>query len=160
MLGVKSPILFLAAISAGALSFGTAASASTPAGNANVAKTDQPGLIAHPNPSLPLRKGMIARDVKARWGEPASVTPFSSADGKAEVWTYYYTVSDQTTQVVTGTVDQMTYCGPTQGMGMHNTPQLVYGLKRIEVKQVVKLLLYDGTLVSWKKAIERSERPE
>jgi hypothetical protein len=43
---------------------------------------------------------------------------------------------------------------------VHNTPQLVYGLKRIEVKRVVKFLLYDGTFVSWKKEIERNERLE
>jgi hypothetical protein len=35
-----------------------------------------------------------------------------------------------------------------------------YGLKRPEVRQVVKLLLYDGTLVSWTKSMERTERLE
>jgi len=41
---------------------------------------------------------------------------------------------------------------------MQEFPHLVYGLKRSEVRQVVKLLLYDGMLVSWKKSIERNER--
>jgi hypothetical protein len=40
---------------------------------------------------------------------------------------------------------------------MGDVPQLVYGLKHSEVKQVVKLLLYDGELVNWKKSIERKE---
>jgi hypothetical protein len=34
------------------------------------------------------------------------------------------------------------------------------GLKRLEVRQVVKLLLYPGTLVSWEKSMERNERLE
>ena len=101
---------------------------------------------------------MIAQDVKERWGEPASVKPFPTADGKAEVWTYYYTVSDQTTQVATGTEMQSVFRGAYLGMTV--APQLVYGLKRSEVKQVVKLLLYDGMLISWKKTVERDERME
>jgi hypothetical protein len=158
MLRVKSIFLVLVGISAGALAFGTGASAATPAGNADIAKAGKPGSIPRPNPSLPLRKGMMAQDVKERWGEPASVEPFSAADGKSVVWTYYYTVSSQTTQVVTSTENQLTYAGPAQGM--QNLPHLVYGLKRSEVRQVVKLLLYDGTLVSWKKSMERNERLE
>ena len=158
MLYVKSSILFLAAIAAGVLSFGTAVTAATPTGSEDVAKSGKPGSIPRPNPSLPLRKGMIAQDVKERWGEPASVAPFPEATGKAEVWTYYYTLSDQTTEVVTSTENQLTYAGPT--LGMQNFPHLVYGLKRSEVRQVVKLLLYDGMLVSWKKSIERNERLE
>jgi hypothetical protein len=43
---------------------------------------------------------------------------------------------------------------------VQNVPHLVYGLKRSEVRLVVKLLLYDGTLVSWKKSMERNERLE
>jgi hypothetical protein len=86
------------------------------------------------------------------------VAPFPEATGKAEVWTYYYTLSDQTTEVVTSTENQLTYAGPT--LGMQNLPHLAYGLKRSEVRQVVKLLLYDGILVSWKKSIERNERLE
>jgi hypothetical protein len=55
-------------------------------------------------------------------------------------------------------VDQQVYCGPV--MGMQNVPQMAYGMKRAEVKQVVKLLVYDGMLVSWKKSVEREERLE
>jgi outer membrane protein assembly factor BamE (lipoprotein component of BamABCDE complex) len=155
---VKSTILFLVGISGGAFAFGIGASAATPTGNAEVAKAEKTGSIPRPNPSLPLRKGMMAQDVKERWGEPASVEPFSAADGKSAVWTYYYTVSSQTTQVVTSTENQLTYCGPAEGV--QNVPHLVYGLKRSEVRLVVKLLLYDGTLVSWKKSMERNERLE
>jgi outer membrane protein assembly factor BamE (lipoprotein component of BamABCDE complex) len=151
-------ILLLISIFAGALSFGTAANAAAPTASADVAKSEKPASVARPNPSLPLTKGMTAQDVKERWGAPASVAPFPAADGKAEVWTYYYTLSDQTTQVVTSTEMQLTYRGPV--LGMENVPQLVYGLKHSEVKQVVKLLLYDGVLVSWKKSIERKESLE
>jgi hypothetical protein len=101
---------------------------------------------------------MIAQDVKEHWGEPAIVEPFPSPDRKAEVWTYYYTISDQTTQVVTNTGMQATFRGAYLGMTV--SPQLVYGQKRSEVRQVVKLLLYDDTLVSWKKSVERNERLE
>jgi outer membrane protein assembly factor BamE (lipoprotein component of BamABCDE complex) len=152
---MKRTLIFLAAISVGALALATAASASTSTSGADVSKPDKPRAVQRPNPSLPLKKGMDAREVKARWGAPALVKPFPAPKGKAEVWTYYYTLSDQTTQVVTSTEDRMTYCGPTEGM--RNVPQLVYGLKHIKVKQVVNLLLYDGVLVSWKKSIERSQ---
>lgn|SRR5208283_1654442 len=155
---VKSFIFFLTALSVGALAFGTGAVAATPTGGADVAKSEKPDSIPRPNPGLPLKKGMTAQDVKERWGAPASVEPFPSAGGKAEVWTYFYTLSDQTTQVVTSTENQLTYAGPTEGM--QNVPHLVYGTKRSEVKQVVKLLLYDGTLISWKKSVEREERLE
>lgn len=52
----------------------------------------------------------------------------------------------------------MTYTGPITGM--QNVPQLVYGLKRTEVTQVIKLLFYDGVLVSWKKSVDRKETLE
>jgi len=41
------------------------------------------------------------------------------------------------------------------GMGM--TPRLVYGMQRTEVKKVVKLLFYDGLLVSWKQTVEKRQ---
>jgi len=140
------------------MSIGIAASAEAPAGNADLAKSGKSGAVLHPDPRLPLKKGMMAKDVKERWGEPASVEPFSSADGKAKVWTYYYTIRDDSMLVVNGTVDQITYIGPNEGM--QNRPQLTYGMQHTLVQQVVKLLLYDDMLVSWKKSIERTERHE
>ena len=143
-------------MAAGLISCGTVAWAGGPNDVADLSKSGSPAAVLSPNPSLPLRKGMLAQEVRERWGEPAATAPYPSADGKAAVWTYYYTINDQTTQVVTSTVDQMTYCGPTEGM--RNRPRLVYGMKRTVVNQVVRLLLYDGTLISWKKSIERTNR--
>ena len=155
MLGMKRTILILASLFIGALLVGSAANAATPAGGSDATKSGKPAPPLRPDPGLPLKKGMTAQDVKARWGDPSSVEPFPPAEGKAEVWTYYYTLSDQTTEVVTSTAMQSAFRGPVQGMG--DVPQLVYGLKHSEVKQVVKLLLYDGELVNWKKSIERKE---
>ena len=155
MLSMQKTILILASLFIGAILVGSAPNAAASAGGADAAKSGKPAPLLRPDPGLPLKKGMTAQDVKARWGDPSSVEPFPSAEGKAEVWTYYYTLSDQTTEVVTSTAMQSTFRGPVQGMG--DVPQLVYGLKHSEVKQVVKLLLYDGELVNWKKSIERKE---
>jgi outer membrane protein assembly factor BamE (lipoprotein component of BamABCDE complex) len=158
MFSVKSSILFITLLSAGALAFGTGALAATETSGAAAAKSEKSGSVPRPDPKLPLKKGMAAADIKERWGEPASLDPFPSATGKAEVWTYYYPVSSQTTQVVTKMEDRPTYLGPVEGV--QNIPHMVYGLKRSEVNRVVKLLLFDGVLASWKTSLERTERLE
>jgi outer membrane protein assembly factor BamE (lipoprotein component of BamABCDE complex) len=155
MFSMKRSILLLATISAGALFFGPAAMAEAPTGSADTAKSEKPASTPRPNPSLPLKKGMTAQDVKEHWGEPASVEPFRAKGEKAEIWTYYYTLSDQVTQAMTGTRMVTVYRGIGQDMGEVSEP--VYGMKRTEVTQVVKLLFYDGELVSWKKAVEQKE---
>ena len=155
---MKRIVSLLGWISIALFPFGPAASAVSPADSANAAGAGKTASNLEPNPGFPLKKGMSAQEVKAHWGAPLSVEPFAAPTAKAEVWTYHYTLSDQTTQVVTSTTMQPEFRG--EALGVADTPELVYGLKRTEVTQVVKLLMYDGMLVSWKKSIERNESLE
>ena len=108
-----------------------------------------------PDPWNGLTVNMTAEQVRALLGQPVVVRPMNSAQGSAEVWIYRRAVSGGVDLVATGT-QEIPATNPLTGQ-QTTVLEPVYSQESRTVEQELQLLMYDGKLVSWKRA-DRTKR--
>ena len=95
-----------------------------------------------------LTKGMIADDVRAALGAPASIRPYGDQKVKSEVWKYRQT-RQVTRQVAVG-VQENPYTDPMTGaQTVVKTP--ITKNETVLIDEVLEILLIDGKVSAWKQ---------
>jgi hypothetical protein len=108
-----------------------------------------------PDPWNGLTVNMTAEQVRALLGQPAVVRPRVSPQGPAEVWIYRRAVSEGVDLVATGT-QEIPATNPLTGQ-QTTVLEPVYSQESRTVEKELQLLLFDGRLVTWKRA-DRTKR--
>ena len=105
-----------------------------------------------------LERGMSAEEIIQAIGQPASVVPMETAEGKAETWTYRRLLDTRVYQSADGVTSVPAFIGMTATgpmIGEAFAPE--YRLKHRKTYQVTSLLMFDGKLVvakQWREADE------
>lgn len=114
-----------------------------------------PPSAAAADPAAPPRviaKGMSADEILRRIGKPTEVRPIDSPEGQAEIW-IYRRPAGHTTQQTAATVHEIPVVNPYTGViRMLNEP--TYSLDTVDLLESTSLLIYNGKMVEWKRAIE------
>ncbi len=105
------------------------------------------------DPWLSLQKGETTEHLRATLGAPAETRPMKSQEGPAEIWTYRRsrTVVNQ----VAASTEDMPYVDPFSGE-MRTIQRPVYTNETRTVDEELQVLVFDGKVVTWKRASQTS----
>jgi hypothetical protein len=100
-----------------------------------------------------LELGMTPEQIMAAIGKPQEVKPMSTAEGKAEVWTYRRVLHREVVQVAASTRDVPVYLG-VYSSELGTAKEFNYNQVRRTKYQVTALLVFEGQLTSAKQWVE------
>lgn len=105
-----------------------------------------------------LARGLSADDVRAAWGEPAEIRPFTVPGGTlpSEIWIYRRFVTDRERQVIIGT-HEVPATNPRTGQAT-TIDEPDYAPEVTTVTEIVELLFVDRRLTEWKSRREAQTR--
>jgi hypothetical protein len=99
--------------------------------------------------ALGLKKGMTGAELRQALGEPETIAPVEAPEGKAEVWTYHRKDAVGVRQVVTS-VRNVPFADPLTG-AMRSIQEPIYGQETVYAEEELKLLLFQDSLIEWKR---------
>lgn len=101
------------------------------------------------DPFQKLAKGLTAAQIKALLGEPHEIKPFAAKGLISEIWIYQRSRPGKSRQVV-ARMQEIPYVDPLTG-NMRTIQEPVYEHESTTINETFELLMFSGSLASWKQ---------